>query len=1047
MGRRDGVEPGAELSSTRTLQVAFVASGVAGLVYEVLWSRYLGLFVGHGAYAQVLVLAVYLGGMALGSLVVADLSRRVARPLVWYARVEAALALFGLVFHPLFVLVTGLGYDHLFPALGTASLVGSARWALAGLLILPQAMLLGATFPLMAAGMVRRDAGRPGRGVARVYLLNTLGGAAGVLLAGFWLIGSLGYAGTSMMAAALNLVAAGLAYGFSRAEPAKAPEPVTAGAVLPGTERASTADEAAPAWARRPAALVAVMLAVSFGTALASFTYEIGWIRLLSLVLGSATHAFELMLSAFILGLALGAWWIEDRTDRARDPLRLLGGVQVLMGIAALLSIPLFYWISFDVVARMVQELPGRPVGYALFNLGRYGLCLLVMLPSTVLAGMTLPVITGSLLRSGAGEAAIGRVYGANTIGSVAGAGIAGLLALPLLGAKGLIVAGAALDIALGLWLLERSVRWAQGRVRVLAGAAAAGLLLLVGVQYGVRMSDVVLGSGVFRSGSVPGPGEWQSLYHEDGRTATISAYIGTGDGVTVLATNGKPDASLEPLFRVEGRDTLPARPLREGADFTTQVLAPMVALAHRPEARTVANIGHGSGMSAASFLTSERLTRLVTIEIEPLVVEASVVFLPANDAAFSDPRSSYVFDDAKSFFSYRQERFDIIFAEPSNPWVSGTASLFTREFYARVKAFLVSGGILTQWVQIYELDDELFLSILAALDSSFPSYRAYLVGDSDVAIVASAEGPLPEADWSVLGAPGFRAITAGLPAFEPEHLRPLFMFDQSTFRALLDGGVAANSDFHPLLDVRAERARFERRAAEGAYSFADSRVRLQHLLVGERVEPGPFLPVPARGLAPAVFTGRAAWLRGAYAAGGGIAPEEWPEWQNELLHLQAFLELGRGDDPVLSWEAWAAAFERAEVALHFGTVGWAEPAFYEEAYGYLDRVDAPPEARAAVDLHHALARFDGTALAAAADVLVPRVAAGEQWVSPETLLDAAVLGYLEVGRADAASDALEALVPRTGRKDHDLRNRLLAALVEQEGRADSSAPPSSTQP
>jgi hypothetical protein len=706
------------------------------------------------------------------------------------------------------------------------------------------------------------------------------------------------------------------------------------------------------------------------------------------------------------------------------------------MGMAAVVSVPLFYWVSFDAVARMVQELPGRPGGYALFHIGRYGLCLLVMLPSTFLAGMTLPVITGSLLRAGIGEAAIGRVYGVNTIGSVAGAGLAGLLALPLLGVKGLILAGAALDMALGLWLLERSARWAAGGFRWLVTAGLASAALLFGVQVGVRMSDIVLGSGVYRSGRVPAPDDWQSLYHEDGRTATISAYIGTRDGVTVLATNGKPDASVEPLWRVEGRDTVPERPLTGGRDFTTQALSPIVALAHRPNARNVANIGHGSGMSATAFLTSESLTRLVTIEIEPFVVEASVVFLPANDAAFSDPRSSYVFDDAKSFFSYQRERFDIIFAEPSNPWVSGTASLFTLEFYTRIRSFLADGGILAQWMQIYELDDDLFLSVVAALDRAFPSYRVYLVGDSDVAIIATPDGTLPEPDWSVLDSERFVRMTAGIPRFRAEHMAPLLLFDETTLRPLLSRGSRANSDYAPVLDAGAERARFERQTAEGVYSFANSRVDLHGALTGVTVGPAPYRPVPTLGLAPLVYATRAAWLREVYHAGGGVAPEYVPQWQNELLHLESFLGVTAGESVVVSWPAFAAAFNRAEVDLHWGTSGWVDTTFYRAVYGYLDRVGAPPEARAVVDLGHALSLRDWERVASAADQLVPRVAAREAWVPPATLLDAAVLSYLRIGRPTAARNALNVLIPRTAREPWNLRNRLLGALVEEAERA-----------
>ncbi|NJD20173.1 MAG: hypothetical protein FIA95_12930, partial [Gemmatimonadetes bacterium] len=787
---------------------------------------------------------------------------RLVSPLAWYVRAEAALAVLGSSFHPVFLRVTDLSYDVIFPALPGAAAAGAARWGIAALLLLPQAMLLGATFPLMSAALVRADPRRPGRGVATVYLVNTLGGAAGVLLAGFWLVGAVGLPGTVAAAAALNAAAALLAWS-ARGSVAGALEPGVALVperhpgqdVSPSSAPAALAPPDGESWRRSDRGLVPLLLSVSFLTAVASFAYEIGWIRMLSLVLGSATHAFELMLSAFILGLALGAWAIRKRSDRSRDPLRLLGSIQIAMGLAALATLPL-YVAAFPVMAYLVQALPAREDGYIFFNAARYALCLAVMIPSTLMAGMTLPVITGTLLRAGRGEASIGRVYGVNTIGSVLGSALAGLVALPLLGLKGLLLAGAALDVALGLWLLERSARWAERprRGAAMAAAATLGAFLLVG--WGARLDKGLLTSGVFRYGTLPRPGDTEILFYGDGRTATVSAHVTREDGSVVLSTNGKPDASLGARWYARGRDTLPEVPLEEGQDFTTQVLAPLVGLAHHPDARSVANVGHGSGMTGAAFLTSPSLRRLVTIEIEPLMVDGSFVFLPMNRAVFDDPRSSFAFDDAKSFFAYRQERFDLIFAEPSNPWVSGTASLFTREFYERVKGYLGEGGVLVQWMQIYEISDDLFLSVLAALDSAFPSYRAYLVGDADVVIVASPTPGLHPPDWSVLDMPDVRAMTHGIPPFRAEHMASLFLFDEETFRPLLDEGVTANSDFHPVLDLGAERARFMGWRAEGLFSMAANRLDLRRMLADEPQVPLAFSVPPALGLEPALTWG-----------------------------------------------------------------------------------------------------------------------------------------------------------------------------------------------
>ena len=299
---------------------AFVLSGAAGLTYELVWSRYLALLVGHSAYAQVLVIAVYLGGLAAGALAVGDRSRRLARPLLWYAGIEAVLAVAGLLYHPVFRATTELAYGTLFPALAGTGLLGPVKWGVAAALILPQSVLLGTTFPLMTAGTLRRVPERAGRTVALLYFANTIGGAAGLLLAGFGLIAWFAMPGTLVTAAVFNALAAAAAFTVARR---------TRGATEEWSPaRARAAGVGAPVRAGGAAlsrtALWRVLLTVSFGTAVASFIYEIGWIRMLSLVMGSATHAFELMLSAFILGLAVGALWIrraaDCHPDRAGDP-------------------------------------------------------------------------------------------------------------------------------------------------------------------------------------------------------------------------------------------------------------------------------------------------------------------------------------------------------------------------------------------------------------------------------------------------------------------------------------------------------------------------------------------------------------------------------------------------------------------------------------------------------------------------------------------------------------------------------------------------------
>src|SRR5262249_6444758 len=395
----------------------FVLSGAAGLIYESIWTRYLGLFVGHSAYAQGIVLVIFLGGMSLGALIVGQRSERVRRPLFWYAIVELATGLIGLAFHDVFVAVTNVAYAHVFPSVGLGPAQTIAKWGIAALLILPQSVLLGMTFPLMSAGVVRRTPDRAGRALSMLYFANSLGAAAGVLIAGFWLVAIAGLPGTLLVAAMINVFVAGAVVVATRMQPET------------GSVRAFARGGGTPVSGLARPRLWRLLLAVSFGTALSSFIYEIGWIRMLALVLGSATHSFELMLSAFILGLSLGAFWVRRRADEGARSLRLLAMVQLAMGSLAIATLPI-YLQSFRWMVVLMAAFAKTPQGYALFNISRYGICLTVMLPATFCAGMTLPLVTRVLVGVGVGERAIGQVYSVNTFGSIVGAGLAGLVLL-----------------------------------------------------------------------------------------------------------------------------------------------------------------------------------------------------------------------------------------------------------------------------------------------------------------------------------------------------------------------------------------------------------------------------------------------------------------------------------------------------------------------------------------------------------------------------------------------------------------------------------------
>lgn len=300
------------------------------------------------------------------------------------------------------------------------------------MLIVPQTVLLGATFPLLSGAVIRRDPEASGHHLAMLYFTNSIGAAAGALVSAFLLIGWLGMPGTLRLAGVLNLALAAPVLALARrGEPGAIAAAPFGGAPL--SEKY----------------VVRMFLAGAFVTGLASFVYEIVWIRMLSLVLGSSFHAFELMLSAFITGLALGGLWIRRRIDDIADPVRFAGLLQVFMGLAALATVFIYHW-TFDWMAWGLGVLQHNESAYPLFNLYSHALAFAVMLPATFLAGMTLPLFTHALLRGGKGERAIGEVYASNTLGAIAGVLLAMHLLMPGLGLKLALVLGAVADMLLG---------------------------------------------------------------------------------------------------------------------------------------------------------------------------------------------------------------------------------------------------------------------------------------------------------------------------------------------------------------------------------------------------------------------------------------------------------------------------------------------------------------------------------------------------------------------------------------------------------------------
>jgi len=865
-------------AARRILYLVFALSGLTGLVYEATWTRYLQLFLGHAAYAQVLVLSLFMGGMAAGALIASRLSRTGMAPLVAYAAIEAALGVAALVFHPLFDGITTYAYESLLPGSQGSGTAHVAQWLLASALILPQSILLGMTFPLMSASVLRLGAAQGGRIFAMLYFSNSAGAVIGVLLAGFWLIEAYGLRATMTIAGIGNLVISAVAMQVARRR----------AATFPAVVRPMPAER-----------LGRWLLLFAFLTGAASFLYEIAWLRMLALVQGSSTHAFETMLSAFILGIALGGLWIRRRIERYASPLFALACIQILMGLAALATLPA-YNLAFDAMARAMGSLPRDDVGYLGYNVVSYLISAGIMVPASFFAGMTLPLLTFILYARGRGESDIGAVYGWNTLGAIAGTALGGLVLMPWIGLKNVLVVGAATDMALGVALAAVLFRReALPVVRAAAALVAVSVLAVFAALFLFEFDVTRMASGVFRYGKAHLSEGSKVVHHADGRTATVDV-VSYKDARTSIRTNGKVDAEIN-MQRARG--DLAALP---GIDEYTMSLVAAVPLSYAPDARNVAVIGHGSGLTTHVMLGSPTIERVDVIEIEPEMIRGARAFLPRVARAYEDPRARYFIEDARAFFARTPQRYDIIVSEPSNPWVSGVASLYTPEFYRQAKRALTPNGLFVQWFHTYEIDRPLVSSIVRGIGTVFPEYVVYAANGADVLLVASASGRMPPVSDAPFSWPALRAELDYLGIRSPADLQMFRIASRRAYAPLLERG-RINSDYFPFLEFGAARARFLGTSDPTLADIARDPVPVLEILSGFDA---PKLPQASMALAQVyprfIDASRARLLADALAVGEAPLPPETDGLPpDDQRNLQTVREV-----PVHpSAEAWQAWF------------------------------------------------------------------------------------------------------------------------------------------
>lgn len=796
------------------LYASIFLSGGAALVYEVVWSRQLSVFLGITLHAHALVLSSFMLGLALGSKVLGARADRSTAPLRFFGKLEGWIGIYGLA-SCLVVPALGKLYAKLARAWAPDGSDGPEaqliRLVITAAALLAPTFLMGGTLPALVRSVrtVGIEPAATPRAIGFIYGVNTLGAAAGALAAGFWLIPGLGTIGALACAAAANLVVAAWAIATPRAGRTKEDLEAESGAHAAGASRTTGATGADPATAAigaggeaesiRPGpVLVALGL---FGAA--GLSIQLVWIQALTHVVGASVYALSLTLSAYLSGLAIGSSifaWVAGKAEPRRLP-RLGVALAFFASLAVLSSLVVFERLP-EVLLTMFRAEPELKLATVL---AAAVLCAwAMMLVPTILFGALTPLLVGlysARTRDVGGK--VGLALAANSAGTTLGALAAGFWILPTFGIQKTLIAGAGTLVACTWFILAAGMprkTTALGRTR-LAQAGVLGLAVLFAliVRAIPPWNPAVTTSGPFINASrlLDGPegsafSEWLEarntiVYYREGAVGSVSVRDVADDRLLVI--NGKTDGS------------------RLGDRRTQLALGHLPVLLHTNPSRVLV-VGFGTGMTLAGAAAHSEVDRVDVIEISPEVIEASKYFAVENRGVLFDSKLRLHYADARNFLLTTPRRWDVIISEPSNPWISGIANLFTREYFELAAARLRPGGLMAQWFQGYGMSSDDLRSLTRTFQDVFPAVTIWSPQPGDLVLVGGGESYALDLDRLTVFAEtpaGYQDLfTAGWTG--PDSLLRTLVLD---FEAAASYGLGAplNTDNHPRVEFNAPKS------------------------------------------------------------------------------------------------------------------------------------------------------------------------------------------------------------------------------------------------
>jgi spermidine synthase len=726
----------------------FGLSGATALTYEVLWNKYLSLLLGNSVSATATTLAVFMGGMAIGSYMGGRVSERIKRNISLYGIIEGIIGIYCMMipallnfFKPLLALTYNNGASPLS--------FGLIRFMVLALILLLPASFMGMTFPILGGYLSRKNK-ESGSLIGFLYGFNCLGAVGGALAASFFLIPLFGQTNTALLAGMVNLFicSGALVLDRLRGENSKnaSSEILTTGKLQSALKRVTKTLRITSRSRERSVAIVCA------GGGMTSMLYQIGWTRTFALLFGSSVYTFSLIIAIFIGGLALGSFLISFFLPKIKNHLKAIAVLETLAGLSGL-----------AVTAGLASAPTLCTSAYMLFNgsfiwatIFKTIMITAVCIVPTIFMGTIIPLASAYFAgKSAEPGQAIGNILSANTAGCIIGALVAGFVIAPVLGLKNTLIIGASINILLGLYLLNKTLteeiqsaeglfnRWAKPAIPLMTVATVIITIFIPSWDQSMLTNGSYLYSRLYNNAAkneenaAKGDGReirtsvkhfGKILYNQSGPNGVITVRE-MPDSELVLQINGKADAST-------------------GKDMVTQILLGHLPALLAPETNKMLVVGLGSGATLGALQMHNRAKLhhkdienydkkedkplpIDCVEISHEIVEASKLFAKHTGHSLKAEEVNMIEDDGRTYLSLTNKNYDLIVSEPSNPWISGMTNLFTREYFDLCNAKLEKNGLMCQWVQGYNMSHLDFASILKSFQTVFPETTIWKTDDS----------------------------------------------------------------------------------------------------------------------------------------------------------------------------------------------------------------------------------------------------------------------------------------------------------------------------